>query len=73
MKEDGSRQLEVSQHLGSCQAIGMEVVGFGCNPWRWYRGMGEVHMSKGRVGEDSGSKEMDRCPLTLLGYLPLNM
>jgi hypothetical protein len=26
--------------------------------------MGEVHMDKGRVGEDRGSKEMDRCPLT---------
>jgi hypothetical protein len=22
-------------------------------------------MDKGRVGEDKGSKEMDRCPLTL--------
>jgi hypothetical protein len=27
--------------------------------------MGEVHMSKGRVGEDRGSKETDGCPLTL--------
>jgi hypothetical protein len=26
--------------------------------------MGEVHMNKGRVGEDRGSKEMDGCPLT---------
>jgi hypothetical protein len=26
--------------------------------------MGEVHMSKGKVGEDRGSKEIDRCPLT---------
>jgi hypothetical protein len=26
--------------------------------------MGEVHMNKGRVGEDRGSKEKDRCPLT---------
>jgi hypothetical protein len=25
--------------------------------------MGEVHMSKGRVGEDRGSKEPDGCPL----------
>jgi hypothetical protein len=27
--------------------------------------MGEAHMNKGRVGEDGGSKETDRCPLTL--------
>jgi hypothetical protein len=27
--------------------------------------MGEVHMSKGKVGEDRGSKEMDGYPLTL--------
>jgi hypothetical protein len=27
--------------------------------------MGEVHMDKGRVGEDRGSKETDRCPLSL--------
>jgi hypothetical protein len=26
--------------------------------------MGEVHMSKGKVGEDRGSKETDGCPLT---------
>jgi hypothetical protein len=26
--------------------------------------MGEVHMNKGRVGEDRGSKEKDGCPLT---------
>jgi hypothetical protein len=58
MKEDRSR------HLGSRWAVGLEVVGFGCNPWRWYRGIGEVHMSKGRVGEDRGSKETDGCPLT---------
>jgi hypothetical protein len=30
--------------------------------------MGEVHMNKGRVGEDRGSKEMDGCPLTLLSF-----
>jgi hypothetical protein len=27
--------------------------------------MREVHMNKGRVGEDRGSKEMDGCPLTI--------
>jgi hypothetical protein len=37
---------------------------FECGPWEWYRGMGEAHMSKGKVGEDRGSKETDRCPLT---------
>jgi hypothetical protein len=26
--------------------------------------MREVHINKGRVGEDKGSKEIDRCPLT---------
>jgi hypothetical protein len=29
----------------------MKVVSFGCGPWRWYRGMEEIHMNKGRVGE----------------------
>jgi hypothetical protein len=36
----------------------------GCGPWRWYRGVGEIHMNKGRVGEERGGKEMDGCPLT---------
>jgi hypothetical protein len=27
--------------------------------------MGEVHTDKGGAGEDRGSKEADRCPLTL--------
>jgi hypothetical protein len=38
---------------------------FECGPWKWYRGVGEVHMNKGRVGEERGGKETDRCPLTL--------
>jgi hypothetical protein len=42
----------------------MKVVGFGCGPWRWSRGVGEIHMNKGRVGEERGGKEMDGCPLT---------
>jgi hypothetical protein len=41
---------------------GMKVVGFGCGLWRWYRGVGEIHM---RVGEERGGKETDRCPLTV--------
>jgi hypothetical protein len=27
-------------------------------------------MNKGRAGEDRGSKEMDRCPLTISGQKP---
>jgi hypothetical protein len=27
-------------------------------------GVGEVHMNKGRVGEERGGKETDGCPLT---------
>jgi hypothetical protein len=23
-----------------------------CGPWRWYKGVGEIHMNKGRVGEE---------------------
>jgi hypothetical protein len=40
-------------------------VGFECGPWRWYKGVGEIHMNKGRVGEERGGKEMDRYPFTL--------
>jgi hypothetical protein len=42
-----------------------KVVSFGCGPWRWYKGVGEIHMNKGRVGEEKRGKEVDRCPLTL--------
>jgi hypothetical protein len=42
---------------------------FECGPWRWYRGVGEVHMNKGGVGEDRGGKETDRCPLTTSTFL----
>jgi hypothetical protein len=49
----------------------MKVIGFGCGPWRWYRGVGEVHMNKGRVGEERGGKEMDGCPLTVFLLLQL--
>jgi hypothetical protein len=27
--------------------------------------VGKIHMNKGRVGEERGGKETDRCPLTL--------
>jgi hypothetical protein len=26
--------------------------------------VGKIHMNKGRVGEERGGKEIDRCPLT---------
>jgi hypothetical protein len=35
------------------------VPGDGTDVW------GEIHMNKGRVGEERRGKEMDRCPLTL--------
>jgi hypothetical protein len=37
----------------------------GCGSWKWYRGVGIIHMNRGRVGEERGGKKMDRCPLTL--------
>jgi hypothetical protein len=37
----------------------------GCGPWRWLKGVGEIHMDKGRVGEESKGKETDGCPLTV--------
>jgi hypothetical protein len=37
---------------------------WGCGPWRWYIGVGRIHMNMGRVGEERGGKEKDRCPLT---------
>jgi hypothetical protein len=43
---------------------GVKVVSFGCGPWRWYRGVGEIHMNRGRAGEERGGEEMGRCPLT---------
>jgi hypothetical protein len=30
---------------------GMKVVGFGCGPWRWYRGVGEYEQGESRRGE----------------------
>jgi hypothetical protein len=60
----GSQRLSVSQHLENCRTLNTEVIGFGCDPWRWYRGVGEIHMNKGRVGEERGGKETDGCLLT---------
>jgi hypothetical protein len=44
--------------------LNTKVVGFGCGPWRWYKGVGGIHINKGRVGEERKGKETDRCPLT---------
>jgi hypothetical protein len=56
--EAGSRRHSVCQLLESCRfkVWSLELV------QRW--GVG-IHMNKGRVGEDRGSKETDGCPLTL--------
>jgi hypothetical protein len=55
--EAGSRRYSVCQLLEShrLEVWSLELV------QRWGGG---IHMNKGRVGEDRGSKEMDRCPLT---------
>jgi hypothetical protein len=45
--------------------LNAKVVGFGCGPWRWYKGVGEIDMNKGRVGEERRGKETYGCPLTL--------
>jgi hypothetical protein len=29
----------------------MKVISFEWGSWRWYRGVGEIHMNKGRRGE----------------------
>jgi hypothetical protein len=31
----------------SHQLLDMRVVGFGSGPWRWYRGVGDIHMNRG--------------------------
>jgi hypothetical protein len=41
-----------------------KAISFGCGPWRWYKGVGEIHMNKRRVGEERGGKETGGCPLT---------
>jgi hypothetical protein len=45
--------------------LNTNVVGFGCGPWRWYKGVGEIHMNKRRVGEERKVKETNGCPLTI--------
>jgi hypothetical protein len=50
----------VSRHPESRRTLNTKVIGFGCGPWRWYKGVGEIHMNKGRVGEESKGKETDR-------------
>jgi hypothetical protein len=58
------RRLSVSRHPESCWTLNTKVVGFGCGPWRWYKGVGEIHINKGRVGEERKGKKIDGCPLT---------
>jgi hypothetical protein len=65
VRGDGSHQLLVGRHLGSCWAISIEVIGYRCNPWRWYRGEEGEYINRGRAGEQRVGKEMDGCPLTL--------
>jgi hypothetical protein len=54
------------QEVDDIQCVGFwKVISLRCGPWelvqRWGGG---IHMNKGRVGEDRGSKEIDGCPLT---------
>jgi hypothetical protein len=42
----------------------MEVVGFRCNPWRWYIGEErEIYMNRGRVGEEREVRKWTDIPL----------
>jgi hypothetical protein len=54
------------ERRGRWEVNDIQCVGLRCGPWelvqRWGGG---IHMNKGRVGEDRGSKETDGCPLTL--------
>jgi hypothetical protein len=53
-----------SKGMDRCPLTNTRSLASGCSPWRWYRGVGRVHMNRGRVGEERGGKEMDICPLT---------
>jgi hypothetical protein len=53
--------------------LNTKVVGFGCGPWRWYRGVEGIHMNKGRVGEERGGKEMDGYPFTIALTVELSL
>jgi hypothetical protein len=41
-----------------------ESLNFRYGPWGGYKCVGHIHMNRGRVGEERGGKETDRCPLT---------
>jgi hypothetical protein len=58
--EAGSRRHSVCQLLEGrwLEVWSLELV------QRWEGG---IHINKGRVGEDRGSKETDGCPLTMRG------
>jgi hypothetical protein len=59
------------REVDDIQCVGFwKVVSLRCGPWelvqRWGGG---VHMNRGRVGEDRGSKETDGYPLTTTAAL----
>jgi hypothetical protein len=35
----------------------MKVVSFKCGPWRWYRGVGDIHMNRGVERESRRGEE----------------
>jgi hypothetical protein len=43
--------------------LNTKVIGFKCGPWGWYKGVGEIPMNKGRVGEERKGKETDGCQI----------
>jgi hypothetical protein len=49
MSRGGHRKSVAFGELTSGKSLAFE-----CGLWKWYRGVGEVHMNKGRVGEDRG-------------------
>jgi hypothetical protein len=61
----GSRRLLVSRHPESHRTLNTKVVGFGVWSLEMVQRWGRIHMNRGRVGEERGGKDMDRCPLTM--------
>jgi hypothetical protein len=56
----GKREVDDIRCVGFLESRQLEVWSLELVQ-RWGGG---IHMNKGRVGEDRGSKETDRCPLT---------
>jgi hypothetical protein len=61
IREGGDQKLTTfSESISRRNLLALGVVpGDGTEVW------GNIHMSRGRVGEERGSKETDGCPLTL--------